>query len=74
MSSDARVWREGGERDWYTWMGSHDGECRATIPHDQGDNLAMLLTDIERCMGGRPLRWLFNQGRDGTIWLKGYSW
>lgn len=70
MSSDAKIWQDGG--DWFSWKGLHDGPCQSRIPHDQGDNLTNLIQDIEKCMDMK-LRWIIQTYPDGKTGLSGYE-
>ncbi len=69
MSADAKAWNDpaGG----WNWRGLHDGDCSATIPHDQGGSLSDLLIGIEQCMG-HALRWEIRAYPDGHFGLSGY--
>lgn len=71
MSADAKIWADEGY-GWLAWRGIHDGECISTIPHFQGDTLANVLQDIERCMG-RQLRWEVLVYPDGRPGLRGFE-
>lgn len=70
MSADAKAWYDDDGRNW---RGLHDGPCLSPIPHDQGDTLVNLLTDIERCMvGDGALRWMIRVYPDGKAGLVGW--
>lgn len=66
MSADAKVWPA--STGWM-WEGLHDGPCDHSS-HRQGEFLALLLADIEHCLG-QSLRWEIVQTGNGPA-LYGY--
>jgi hypothetical protein len=65
MSADAKVWHD--DTGWHGIDDHCDGR------HDGIDyDLVTVLTDIERCMDSRGMRWEFRVYPDGQAGLVGY--
>lgn len=73
MSADAKAWKDG-EGDWCQWHGIHDGDCLDPASHENGIELTALLASLERCLGGKPMRWETRVYPDGQVGLRGFTW
>lgn len=72
MSADAKVWFDHETMNG-RWEGIHDGDCENPNSH-WGTSFGLLevLTGIEECMGGNPMRWELIAYANGHLGRRGF--